>query len=398
MSVLIYSLDSELVQFVEGLLAEARIPCHDLEVAQSASAFKKSYEPPEIVIVDEAALDSLGDPSRSGMDTSSLIFIQRSLDARRTCQAMREGYTAVILASEELHMLPLVVTRTLQERTEKAGKTRPKNASRTIALYSGCGGSGRTTIAAHLISALAASGHRTLGIDLNTQTGTLRHLFGDHGTQSLMDLVPVLDELNESHIRNAVTNLRANLDLLGAPVGGAGSPLDDAEVGKLLDGCGSAYEVLVVDLPSILDQTVTAVLGRSTDAIYILNPDPTGMWALGASLAQWDRWELPRNRLQVIINHRTPSLVSMDVDGKGDLLPLPIQGRIQFDPGIAFSEVMRVWEHPASVSGLAADVTRLARRIMHADVQADQTGEGLLSRLSTLITGAFRRAPATKGG
>lgn len=390
MSVLLYSVDPELVGAIKQHLTAAHIPCVDLPTAQA----DRGAPQPEIVIVDEAALETLGQPALPGIESASLIFLQRSLDARRTCQALRDGYAAVILVTEELHMLADTITRT---KRFHAGDPAARLA-RTVVLYSGCGGAGRTTIAAHLMAALATSGLRTLGIDLNTQAGSLRCLFGDHGSQSVMDLMPVLDELNASHLRNAVTSLRPNLDLLGAPTGGVCTALDEAAVGQLLAGCATAYDVLVVDAPTIIDQSTAALLGYASDVIYILNPDPTGMWALGAALGQWDRWELPRNRLRIVINHRSPSLVSVDLSRKEGIVPFPVLTRIPFDPGASFSEVMKVWDRPAAVAGLAGDVANLAKRIMQPDAAGEGVGRGLMERLNSMVSGALRRAPATRGG
>lgn len=329
-------------------------------------------------------------------DGPPALLLQTSRDARRTLQALREGYGAVLLWPDDAALLVSSVQGLLKGRAGGRASAAPP-ACRVIPVWSAAGGSGRTTVAAHLAAALAAAGIRTLALDLNHRSAALRQIFADEGTRSLVDLLPVLDELSDAHLRNAVAGLWANLDLLGAPSGGTAAALSETEAAQLIDGCARSYGAVVIDLPAGADATVAAVLGRATDVLYLLNPDPPGAWALTAAMAQWEHWEIPRERLQVILNHRNPSLIRLEPDPSGKLFGLPIRERIPFDASTAFCEVRKVWNRPQSLAGLAGDVRRIAA-LLQAEGTPDAAPAGGRARTGGWLSGLLRRSAAAKEG
>lgn len=354
-------------------------------------------DPADVLVVDEEAGAAGSETLHAALRRRPAIYLQGSRDARLTCRALREGYRECLLMPEDLPLLSDAIARWADGAAEGDGVRPGRHGCRVMAVYSGSGGAGRTVIAAHLAAALAGAGLRTLAVDLSLHLGALREAFGHDGTGSLINLLPVLDELNETHLQNAADRLDPNLDLLAAPAGGLSMPLTEQEAARLLETCRRRYQALVLDLPCMVNPVTAAALLAATDILYLLEPTAVALWTLGAVLGRLDQAELPRDRIKVVLNRRSPHLVALTPADVQKLYGLPVLGEIPFDAAAPLSPVLKTWESPSRAAGLARDVERLAGRLLAAPGAAPAGGRRRVPSRAARFLGLTGRARTGEG-
>lgn len=80
-----------------------------------------------------------------------------------------------------------------------------------LTIFSGNGGSGKSNLAAALAQTIKLdSTAEVILIDLNLQFGGIETLLSIQSNRSIADLTPVINELNESHIRNVSQKLESS--------------------------------------------------------------------------------------------------------------------------------------------------------------------------------------------
>ncbi|TQS76386.1 AAA family ATPase [Ornithinibacillus gellani] len=246
-------------------------------------------------------------------------------------ELIREGVNDYFVLPEELPSLKerlervmYVVKERIKYQTEAlaTGQTQPfkKGKGQIHAFYSGKGGVGCS-----LLSTLYAqtikfeSTAEVLFIDLNIQYGGAETFLGIEKIRSYAELLPVMDELNENHIRNvAVKEPNSKLDLLLSP--------QDAEVAermtedhiiRLLRTCRRAYDMVIIDLPAHMDSKTFTALSESELIYYVMTLDTPSITGFKRVQDLFKRLRMDTNgRLQVLINRleKSNELVPSDVN------------------------------------------------------------------------------------
>ena len=112
-------------------------------------------------------------------------------------------------------------------------------------------------------------------IDLNGQYGGVETLLSIESNRSLADLQPVIEELNESHIRNvSQTQEHSKMEVLISPCDAEIlETLDEEFIAKLLRTCRRTFDYVIVDLPSSINGLVVTAMEESDKIYYVLTPD-----------------------------------------------------------------------------------------------------------------------------
>ncbi|MEW4309230.1 AAA family ATPase [Rossellomorea marisflavi] len=145
-----------------------------------------------------------------------------------------------------------------------------------FSFYSGKGGSGKTLLSTTFAQTLKfESTAQVIHIDFNFQYGGAETYLGIETTRSLIDLQPVINELNEHHIKNiSETEPFSKLEVLISPRDAEmGEKIDQDFVIRLLRACKRHYDFIVLDLPSSMDLTTYTALEESDRIYYIMTLD-----------------------------------------------------------------------------------------------------------------------------
>jgi pilus assembly protein CpaE len=203
-----------------------------------------------------------------------------------------------------------------------------------FSIFSGNGGSGKSNLASALAQTIKLdSTAEVILIDLNLQFGGIETLLSIQSNRSIVDLAPVINELNESHIRNVSQKLESSkLDVLISPCDAeAAETITEEFVAKLLRTCRRSFDFVIVDLPSYINSQVVTALEESDQIFYVLTPDTPALKVLKQfeELAVRLGIELP-SRTSIILNKTGKENEIQEKDLKS-VLRFPIAASVRFD-------------------------------------------------------------------
>lgn len=146
------------------------------------------------------------------------------------------------------------------------------------------GGSGTTFVASHLAAALAARGTETVLVDLDLAFADVTHALGiAEPRRTLADLLPVLDEMTDRHLQEALERHDAGFRVLLAPADsavGVGEP----EVAALLDLLKAEADRVIAHVPRGMDAATRAALVGAARVAVVLQPDVLSLRAARRAL------------------------------------------------------------------------------------------------------------------
>jgi chromosome partitioning protein len=163
--------------------------------------------------------------------------------------------------------------------------------ARIIFIGGGKGGTGKTTTAQNLASALLASGRKVLGVDGDGQASWshLNGLFPKKGRPNLYTAIKQLIENYEATL--AIFHLPSGLDFVpsSAALHKIVSDLASVErseylLQQLLTSVLDRYDIILIDCPPALNPWATNIFAASDDGIVTVQLEPLGIASAGESL------------------------------------------------------------------------------------------------------------------
>lgn len=266
---------------------------HVLAVTTSDAIREMNRETRDIVIMTQSEVDIAIDIVQTIRQINPgvlIIFIAPETDFVLLRNMMRAGVDEFFVFPEETSLfsskLPTTVKNYAIQKNSREASTSlifGRGRGQIYSFYSGKGGSGRTVISATLAQTIKLeSTAEVILIDLNGQYGGIESLFSIESNRSLADLLPVIEELNESHIRNvSKTEQYSKLEILVSPNDAeVAETLGEEFVAKLLRTSRRAFDYVIVDLPSTLSGPVITAMEESDKIFYVLTPDTPSLKVL----------------------------------------------------------------------------------------------------------------------
>ena len=144
--------------------------------------------------------------------------------------------------------------------------------SKIIAVTSGKGGTGKSTICAGIGFTLAKQGHRTLIIELDFGLRCLDIIFGMEG-KIQHDLGDVLS--GKKDVLDAVTqvDMASNLSILCAPK----NPFTSVSADQIVEICRSIkkyFEYIIIDTGAGINSHVFDIVEQANLILVVTTPDP----------------------------------------------------------------------------------------------------------------------------
>lgn len=253
---------------------------------------------------------------------------------------------ATLAASSETHLAPMV------------------------AVVSGTGGTGATTVITHLAAAISqheSGARRCCIVDLDLQFGEVANYFGVAPTSSVLDLLEAGERLDGDLVRNAAIDTGRGPFVLAAPP--AISPLEEIDVDqllRLLDIVRQEFGFVLIDLPANwTNWTLSAVLS-STEVVLLTDQSINGLRQTKRCLQLFESVETPSNSIRIVVNRFEKRLLQrIGVEDVSRALSREVQATLAMeksglaeaqDRGLLLDQVTRKTRFGADIAQLADEL------------------------------------------
>ncbi|KAB2330078.1 AAA family ATPase [Bacillus mesophilum] len=277
---------------------------------------------------------------KSVSPTTLVMFIAKSSDFSQLRSITKAGASEFFVYPEEHSLFISRIPAIFQSYEANKSKQTETLSSFTrgrgqiFSIFSGNGGSGKSNLASAFAQTIKVeSTAEVILIDLNLQFGGLETLMAIESNRSIADLMPVVSELNESHIRNVSQKLESSkLEVLISPCDAeTAEKITEDFVAKLLRTCRRSFDFVIVDLPSYMNNHVVTALEESDRIFYVLTPDTPSLKVLKQfeELSVRLGIELP-SRTSIILN-KTSKDNEVQVKDIKNVLRFPLAATVRLD-------------------------------------------------------------------
>lgn len=273
-SVVLVALDGDQMGMVrETLAAEALLPNNSVGFAEALPAIERNR--PDVVIVGytdhiEPAL-ALADTLRRETPHLTLVALAKSSDATAILAAMRVGYKEFVVLPDDATRLRQVV----HDAAFRPGDNDDKGL--VVAVTGSKGGVGTTLLATHLAAELAAI-HRVLVIDLDFGMGDVASLMDLQHRDSLADLLPRADRLDERSLTASAAVHRTKVHVITMPENMEALGMVRADdLYNVISTAADAYQFVILDCGTTYDEALAMALNVADTVVLVTTPDVTSV-------------------------------------------------------------------------------------------------------------------------
>ena len=326
-SVILVGLDNEQMGMVrEVLAAEAVLPNQSIAFGDAINAAQRAR--PDVVLVSysraiEAAL-ALAEALVREMPNLTLVALAEAGTADAILAAMRVGYKEFVVLPDDASRLRQVVHDAAFAPDEDEEK------GLVIALTGAKGGVGNTTLATHLAAELAAI-HRVLCIDMDFGMGDVASIMDLSARDSIADLLPRADRLDERALTSSVAVHRTKVHVLTTPedMEALGAVRAD-DVYSILNTAATAYQFVIVDCGTYYEEGIAMTLNVADTIVLVTTPDVTSVRDCFRRIKTLQTLGIDKERIRLVVNrwHRAAYVSLSDIKQN---LGLPIAATVAED-------------------------------------------------------------------
>ncbi len=231
-----------------------------------------------------------------------------------------------------------------------------------ISVFSGKGGTGKTTLSATLATCLAAGKKRVLCIDADIGLRNLDIALGMDREQAYISFTDVLQgmyTLNDSAAHPRLPELR----LLSSPCRER-EEIDTVAFGRLLKQVRREYDYCIIDAPAGIGQGFSLATAFADRGIVVATPDPASLRdavraADQASIGGMEELHLVVNRINTRMFAKTPWTIDYMMDETG----LRLLGLVPEDKHVLLSAISGIPLIYTTGKGAAEACLRISKRL-----------------------------------
>ncbi len=231
-----------------------------------------------------------------------------------------------------------------------------------IAVLSGKGGTGKTTLCAAIATCLGAEGKKVLCIDADIGLRNLDIALG----MAELPIVAFTDVLRGFYSLSdaAVHPKLESLHLFTAPVRESGERISPEEFGEFLEKVRQEYDFCLIDAPAGIGTGFRLASCHADRCLLVSTPDPASLRDAGcaADLLSLDGKE----ELHLVVNRVAPKMFSrmeLTVDDIMDGVGLPLLGMVPEDRDVMLAAAEGSALIFATRGGAAEACLRISRRL-----------------------------------
>ena len=253
---------------------------HQVESGVMASRLLSADHSERLVVigpdVDLEQSCDLSETTRVDRPEVGIIMLRRRLDVSVLAQALRSGVREVVPADDLTAIAEACRhSRDLSLRLSGAAGQPGAREGRIVTIFSAKGGVGKTTLATNVSAQLAATGSRTLLVDLDLAFGDVAISLQLVPKTTMTDVVAMSGHLDEQGLASVVTRHPASsLDAVCAPAEpGEADRVLGPTVAEVLRVGKRAYDFVIVDTPPAFNEHVLAAFDISDQIVLLATLD-----------------------------------------------------------------------------------------------------------------------------
>ena len=237
-----------------------------------------------------------------------------------------------------------------------------------IAVLSGKGGTGKTSVCAGVASALAQMGERVLCIDCDVGLRNLDIALGisEIGTLSFLDVCQGGYNLSGA----AHHPVYPNLHFLTAPINCPVEDIDPEAFSDMLNQARLKYSYIFLDAPAGIDAGF-ALAARFCDRVMLVTgPDPAAI--RDAARAAEVLEQMGKHNVRLVVNRiskKMAAIMNLTVDDVMDQAGLPLLGLVPEDSNVVLAAAFRQPLLGFTRKGATAACRRIAKRLQGFSVR-----------------------------
>lgn len=231
-----------------------------------------------------------------------------------------------------------------------------------IAVLSGKGGTGKTSVCAGVASALAQLGEKVLCIDCDVGLRNLDISLGisELGALSFLDVCEGGYSLDQATQHPVFTNLY----FLTAPVDCVADKVDMEAFRKMLQKARRQFSYVLLDAPAGIEAGFTLAAKFADRAILVTGPDPASVRDAARAADVLELMDKRNVRLVVNrINKKMFEAMDLTVDDVMDQAGLPLLGVVPEDSNVVLAAAFRQPLLGYTRKGAANACRRIAKRL-----------------------------------
>lgn len=181
--------------------------------------------------------------------------------------------------------------------------------SKVIAVTSGKGGTGKSSICASLGYALAKQGHRTLIVELDIGLRCMDIMLGMHDNVTY-DLGDVVQGKCDVYKATTIVQMASNLNFIAAP----SDPfitINAKQIKVITNEMRKYYEYIIVDTSAGINGNVFDIVAQSDLILIVTTPDP--VCVRDAQMMSDEFYKRGNQKQRLIINKVNKKLFSRDL-------------------------------------------------------------------------------------
>lgn len=253
---------------------------------------------PEVIVLDArggtAVLATCATFRRQHPEVG-IVIAAGSLDPVLLVEAMRAGVNEVVAEPFTEESVAEAVERVTANRS-------PLEQGKVFGFIGAKGGVGTTTVAVNVAITLGSMSkpERTLLIDLHHGGGDAAVFAGIEPRFSVLNALDDMHRLDQTLLRNLVSEVAPHTDLLAAPERSLGGPLQPENIRRLISFVAASYKHTVIDLPKS-DAAVLESLEQLAGIFVVANQELATVRA-ASRLASTLRQRYGRDKVTVVLS------------------------------------------------------------------------------------------------
>lgn len=241
------------------------------------------------------------------------LLMNDRIDVDLVNKAAQYGFRRVLPLDTQPAELEDIISKIysleLERNMDKNASKRVR--SKVISVFSGKGGTGKTTVAINLAAALSKAGKRVFLIDADLQFGDVALAMDIEPKDTIVELVQDRNGVTIENINSFSIVHNTGVTVLCGP----DSPefaeyITGEDIERIIDIARPYFEYIIVDLPPSFNDYSIAALENSNDILMVYNNDILSLRNAKACITILEKLHL-KDKVEIVINKNLQGLISV---------------------------------------------------------------------------------------